>query len=74
MKTFQMQHAVFSQSAPVVFTEETAPAWLKEGGHAGSTMDNRWFWNRVLRLEVGESIDTDFQKITRIAPAEGAPR
>jgi len=30
-------------------------------------MDNRWFWTEhVLKLEVGESVCTDFRKITRI--------
>lgn len=29
-------------------------------------MDNRWFWNdHVLTLSIGESVDTDFRKITR---------
>lgn len=67
MKTFEMQHRFFSSSQPVTFTEDTAPEWLKEGGIAGSTMDNRWFWNdHVLTLDVGKSIDTDFQTITRV--------
>lgn len=49
------------------FTEETAPRWLKEGGRAGSTMDNRWFWNdHILTLKVGQHTHTDFRKITRI--------
>ena len=48
------------------FTEETAPKWLCEGGIKGSTMDNRWFWNdHVLALDIGESAETDFTKITR---------
>jgi hypothetical protein len=50
------------------FTEETAPWWLKEGGRAGSTMCNRWFWNDyIMKLEVGGTIDTDFRRIERIA-------
>ena len=49
------------------FTEETAPKWLREGGYPGSTMDNRWFWNNhVLTLEIGQSVRTDFNTITRI--------
>ena len=67
MKTFQMTHLIF-KGTPVPFDEDTAPMWLKEGGIAGSTMDNRWFWNdHVLTLEVGETIDTDFWSITRIS-------
>lgn len=63
---FSMQHQDFD-TAPVIFTEETAPKWLCEGGRAGSTIDNRWFWNGyVLTLKVGQSVDTDFRTITRI--------
>jgi len=30
-------------------------------------MDGRWFWtDHVLTLNVGDSVDTDFQTITRI--------
>lgn len=66
IKSFRMHHRFF-RSAPVQeFTEETAPSWLKFGGFPGSTMDNRWFWNdHVMKLEVGQSIKTDFQEITR---------
>lgn len=33
----------------------------------GSTMDVSWFWDGyVLKLNVGESVNTDFRKITRI--------
>lgn len=67
MKAFEIQHLFNPQVKPDVFTEETAPKWLKEGGRAGSTMDNRWFWNgHVMKLGIGESIETDFRKITRI--------
>ena len=51
-----------------IFSEKNAPDWLT-GAQAvsGSTMDNSWFWNNhVLTLKVGESIDTDFQRIERI--------
>jgi len=66
MKEFQIQHRYFG-GEPKTFTEDTAPWWLKEGGVAGSTMDNRWFWNNhVMTLEVGSSVDTDFQTITRL--------
>jgi hypothetical protein len=51
------------------FSENTAPKWLTcENTVPGSTMDDRWFWEKhVLTLEVGESIDTDFRRITRTA-------
>lgn len=64
---FSMRSTYFKRSPPQFFDESTAPKWLCEGGVAGSTMDNRWFWNGyVLKLKVGESIDTDFQTITRL--------
>lgn len=52
----------------MAFSEATAPDWLTSRNTVrGSTMDNRWFWvDHVLTLQVGESVDTDFQKITRI--------
>lgn len=50
------------------FSEDNAPKWLCEGGVKGSTMDNRWFWTgHVLTLKVGEHIDTDFNRITRLS-------
>ena len=50
------------------FTEETAPDWLTSRNQVkGSTMDDSWFWHgHVLTLEVGQSVETDFSKITRI--------
>lgn len=64
---FKMEHSCFDNTKPVFFNEKTAPRWLCEGGRAGSTMDNRWFWNdHVLALKVGESVQTDFQTITRV--------
>ena len=50
----------------ISFNENNAPDWLTSCNTVkGSTMDMRWFWTGyVLTLEVGESIDTDFQKIT----------
>ena len=50
------------------FTELDPPIWLSsEDSFPGSTMDNRWFWKEhVLTLSVGESIDTDFNTITRL--------
>ena len=65
---FSMTSKFMPEHGEVTFTERDAPKWLKFGGIKGSTMDNRWFWNdHVLTLEVGESVDTDFQTITRIA-------
>lgn len=50
------------------FDENDAPAWLTSVNTIpGSTMDARWFWNdHVLKLNVGQHIDTDFTRITRI--------
>ena len=64
---FQMEHPYFPGD-PEVFSEHTAPDWLtSKNTIEGSTMDARWFWrDHVLTLEVGESIYTDFHKITRI--------
>lgn len=65
---FERIHLSFDTSPPKSFTEETAPKWLCEGGKEGSTMCNRWFWrDHVLTLKVGESVDTDFHRITRIS-------
>ena len=66
MKEFEMVHLHWPHN-PKVFTEDTALCWLRYGGPVGSTMDNRRFWNdHVMKLKVGESISTDFQRITRI--------
>jgi hypothetical protein len=60
-----MTHLTFGTSKE--FSEDDAPDWLKYGGIKGSTMDARWFWNdHVMKLEVGETIDTDFQRIERL--------
>ena len=66
MKEFKMSMLGWPEIYDTV-TEETAPSWVRFGGRAGSTADMRWFWNdHVMLLEVGESVDTDFRKITRI--------
>jgi hypothetical protein len=64
---FSMRHKFFKDVVDE-FDEETAPDWLTSKNTVkGSTMDNRWFWNEhVLTLKVGESVETDFQTITRI--------
>lgn len=49
------------------FTEDTAPLWLSsEDTIRGSTMDNRWFYKKVLELPLGGTILTDFHEIKRI--------
>ena len=56
-----------SQQAIDIFNEVTAPKWLKSGGVKGSTMDNRWFWDKhVMLLEVGQRVSTDFSVIERL--------
>lgn len=65
---FTMRHRFFESAPPETFTEDTAPDWLTSCNTIpGSTMDSRWFWeDHVLTLKVGETVDTDFQTITRI--------
>jgi hypothetical protein len=64
---FEMKHLDFLNDVEI-FTELDAPIWLtSETTTPGSTMDDRWFWQKhVLTLKVGESVDTDFRKITRL--------
>lgn len=64
---FSMQHK-FLDLEPKTFSEHDAPDWLTSKNTVpGSTMDCRWFWlEHVLALELGNSIETDFQTITRI--------
>ncbi len=66
---FQATHRFLRSATALLFTEEDAPDWLtSKNSVKGSTMDDRWFWeNHVLKLPVGESILTDFRKITRLA-------
>jgi hypothetical protein len=48
------------------FDEDSAPSYLKFGGRIDSTMNMRWFWNNhVMTLQVGETIETDFNIIER---------
>jgi len=71
VKRFSMKSRFesFGCLEPEIFTEDTAPDWLtSKNTIKGSTMDGRWFWtDHVLKLEVGASIETDFQVITRTA-------
>ena len=63
---FESTSTLFN-SGTKTFTEESAPSWLTSCNTVkGSTMDERWFWKgHVLTLNVGESVETDFTKITR---------
>lgn len=62
---FSMKHKFFHTTKE--FTETTAPKWLtSENTIRGSTMDERWFWDLILKLEVGKTIQTDFQIIERV--------
>lgn len=56
------------EDADLEFDEETAPDWLtSKNTIPGSTADMRWFWtDHVLKLEVGQHLDTSFKRITRI--------
>ena len=67
-KCFRMNHRFFNTLEPKFFDEFTAPTWLTgENTVKGSTMDCRWFWEKyILTLEIGESRDTTFQRITRV--------
>jgi len=68
VKTFERIPRFIPNRKPVWFDESTAPDWLTSVKTVkGSTMDGRWFWeDHVLKLEVGQSIDTDYQTITRL--------
>lgn len=62
---FTLTHLIFDTMKE--FTEDTAPLWLSsEDTIRGSTMDNRWFYKKVLELPVGGTIFTDFHEIKRI--------
>jgi len=56
---FEMQH-LFFVDVSIEFTEKDPPEYFKSG-------DFKWFFDeKVLELEIGSSILTDFQRITRI--------
>lgn len=60
MKSFELKHSVFPNTVSV-FTEADPPSWL-------ISKENLWFYEQhVLSLGIGESADTDFNKITRRA-------
>ena len=64
--TFRMKHKSFETE--VEFSEHDAPDWLTGVNTVvGSTMDTRWFWKEhVLTLNVGDFVETEFQRILRI--------
>lgn len=68
MKKFTMKNLITSHIEVKEFTEETAPDWLTSRNSVPrSTMDMSWFWkNHVLKLKVGQHVDTDANRITRI--------
>jgi hypothetical protein len=54
---FETRHKIFLHTTE--FTEDKPPAWITQS-------DLKWWFDKyVLTLEVGESIETDFQRITR---------
>ena len=58
-KRFKMEHLVFNE-VDRDFPESNPPWWLVSNAF-------KWWWDGfVLKLDVGESIESDFQKITRI--------
>lgn len=65
---FEMQHDIF-KGEPKKFSNLDAPDWLTgKNSRPGSTMSNRWFWDaHVLTLQVGETVETNFRSIKRIA-------
>lgn len=64
----ELKHQVLD-TPPSRVSEHDAPDWLTSANTVrGSTMDTRWFWERhVLTLEVGQSVETDFHLVTRVA-------
>jgi hypothetical protein len=59
--------SVFNQVS--IFHEKNAPDWLTcKDQVPNSAMDNSWFFrDHILKLEVGQSAETDFHIIERIA-------
>jgi len=70
---FKMTHRYMTWAPTEHFTEDTAPDWLTSANTIkGSTADGRWFWNeQVLKLEVGQTIGTDFRIIERLGDDYG---
>lgn len=52
--------------SPQVFSADDAPDWLTSRNTVpGSTMDHRWFWHHIERLQPGDWAHTDFCTIVR---------
>ncbi|AVO22963.1 hypothetical protein HWB57_gp126 [Erwinia phage vB_EamM-Bue1] len=65
-KQFKITHLEFPEAKPEFVPGHRPPQYLANRA-PGSTMDMSWFWDgKVLKLDVGESVETDFRKITRI--------
>ncbi len=63
--SFKITH-LFMDSKPVYVAGDQPPEFLVQR-RSNSTASEAWFWNdQVLKLSVGQSIDTDFHKFTRI--------
>lgn len=65
---FEMVHIFFNHLEPETFSELNVSDWLTGCKTVpGSTMDCRWFWkDHVMKIDVGNSIETDFRRITRV--------
>lgn len=59
MKKFKMTHRFLIEAPPTEFDASSPPTWLV------SKTYNWWYEGYVLKLDVGESIDSDFQTIKR---------
>lgn len=60
VKTFKLCHTVHRRKPPIEFSDTDPPDWLLGIGF-------RWFWEEyVSTLQVGDHVETDFHKITRI--------
>jgi len=56
---FSMSHRFFN-TPPEIFDDTSIPDWLSSKAYKW------WFDDHVCKLGVGESIDSDFRRITRI--------
>ena len=60
MKKFRMSH-LFFDNVSSTFTESDPPGWLASKVY-------KWWWEKyILKLNNGESIKSDFQKIKSIS-------
>ena len=65
---FIMRHKFLEKQKSEMFDENTAPDWLtSKNTIPGSTMDMRWFWEKVQKLPVGGMIETDFNIILKLS-------